>query len=103
MLTELFGFNRGVVGVTNDLDIEMVTPAFPGKLIDVIPFVLINPIDGSEIEFDVAGNARVDANGDRDIGALQLGLAPFLAKWFRRWICGVELERAPSPRWLYDN
>jgi len=39
---------------------------------------LINPIDGSTITLDVVGNPREDANGLRDIGALQLALAPFL-------------------------
>ena len=81
LLTDLFGFNRNVFGVTGNWDVEMATPAFPGELIDVIPAgnPLINPIDGiTEITLDVVGNPRADANGDRDIGALQLGLAPFL-------------------------
>ena len=80
LLTDLFGFNREVIGVTGNWDVEMVTPAFPGELIDVIPAgnPLINPIDGLPITLDVVGNPREDANGKRDIGALQLALAPFL-------------------------
>ena len=35
--------------------------------------------DGSEITLDVLGNDRVDGNGKRDIGAVQLNLAPHLA------------------------
>ncbi|TXG34837.1 fibronectin type III domain-containing protein [Seonamhaeicola maritimus] len=81
LLTNLFGFNREVIASTLDWDVEMATPAFPGELIDVIPTgnPLINPNDNSTITLDVAGNPREDANGERDIGALQLGLAPFLA------------------------
>ena len=80
LLTDLFGFNREVFGVTGNWDVEMATPAFPGELIDVIPSgtPLINPIDGLPITLDVVGNPREDANGKRDIGALQLALAPFL-------------------------
>jgi len=80
LLTNLFGFNREVIGSTGNYDVEMATPAFPGELIDVIPLssTLTNSIDGSLITLDVVGNPRADANGDRDIGALQLGLAPFL-------------------------
>ncbi|WP_282038203.1 fibronectin type III domain-containing protein [Saccharicrinis aurantiacus] len=81
LLSDLLGFNRSVTGLTADFDVEMATPAFPGELIDVIPSgnALINPIDGSTIALDVIGNPRSDANGNRDIGAIQLGLAPFLA------------------------
>ena len=40
--------------------------------------VYCNPIDGDCIEFDPLGNPRVDGNGERDIGAVQLTLAPHL-------------------------
>jgi len=76
------GFIRGVVPTTGiDTDVALVTPAADGELIDPIPSVitLINPIDGSTIAFDVVGNPREDANSKRDIGALQLALAPFLS------------------------
>ena len=65
---------------TEDFEVEMVTPAVTGQLIDVIPTgnPLLNPIDGSTITLDVVGNPREDANSERDIGAIQLGLAPFL-------------------------
>ncbi|AUS06505.1 fibronectin type III domain-containing protein [Pseudotamlana carrageenivorans] len=81
LLTDSFGFNGSVVGLTEDYDVEMATPAFPGELIDVIPLssTLTNPIDGLPITLDVVGNPRLDANNKRDIGALQLGLTPFLA------------------------
>jgi len=81
LLTSLPGFNSNVFGATVDWDIEMATPDFPGELIDVIPSgnTLTNPITGSPITMDILGNPRVDSNGDRDIGALQLALAPFLS------------------------
>jgi len=57
----------------------------PGKLLDVIPDSqctglnkLINPIDFSCIVEDVLGNPRVDGNNKRNIGAIQLTLAPHL-------------------------
>jgi len=60
------------------------TPGNPGKLIDVIADgctsgKLVNPIDGSTITTDVFGNPRCDANGRRNIGAVQTTLAPQLA------------------------
>ena len=78
--TDLPAFNSPVYANSVDIDVEMATPAFPGELIDVIPAsqVLINPITFLPIVLDVVGNPRNDANGDRDIGALQLALAPFL-------------------------
>ncbi|MBO6632714.1 MAG: fibronectin type III domain-containing protein, partial [Psychroserpens sp.] len=81
LLTNTPAFNSPVFPVGTNPDIELVTPSFPGELIDVIPDteVLINPIDGSPITTDVLGNDRFDANGFRDIGALQLSLAPILA------------------------
>lgn len=81
LLTDLPAFNDfAFPDINGDFDLVMVTPAFPGELIDVIPSteVLINPIDGSPITTDVIGNDRFDANGFRDIGALQLSLAPIL-------------------------
>ena len=69
-----------VINTTENWDVELATPALAGQLIDVIPAteVLINPITISFLTVDVVGNDRVDANGYRDIGALQLGLAPNL-------------------------
>ncbi len=74
-------FNSPVVPSTLYFDAEMVTPAFPGELIDIIPAasVLTNPINSTPITMDVFGNARNDANGLRDIGAFQLGLASALS------------------------
>lgn len=74
-------FNSPVVPSTNYFDAEMVKPAFPGELIDIIPAasVLTNPITSTAITLDVFGNARNDANGFRDIGAFQLGLASALS------------------------
>jgi hypothetical protein len=60
--------------------VKIATPASPGELINKIPPVsaggpqLINPIDGSVIEFDVVGNPRLNAIGERDIGALEVGV-----------------------------
>ena len=51
----------------------------PGVLIDAIDDTLVtNPIDGAPITTDVLGNPRWDANGKRNIGAVQLTLAPHL-------------------------
>lgn len=67
-----------------------LTPLFgtagnPGVLIDVIADAgagganeLISPIDGSTITVDALGNPRVDGNGRRNIGGVQLILAPYL-------------------------
>ena len=60
------------------------TPGNPGKLIDVIAGgctsdKLVNPIDGSDIVTDAFGNPRCDANGTRNIGAVQLTLSPSLS------------------------
>ena len=68
----------------------LVPGQLPGQLIDRVPDAvcdptdpnndganaLRNPIDGSCITEDALGNPRVDANGTRDIGAVQLTLAP---------------------------
>ena len=60
------------------------TPGNPGRLIDVIAGgctsdKLVNPIDGSDIVTDAFGNPRCDANGTRNIGAVQLTLSPSLS------------------------
>jgi len=74
-------FNNEVLSSTYYFDVEMVTPAFPGELIDQILSnkVLLHPITNAPITEDVLGNDRVDANGDRNIGAIQVSLAPFLS------------------------
>lgn len=61
------------------------TPEDLGALIDVIPEAgtgganeLVNPIDGQPILLDALGNPRVDGNDRRNIGAVQLTLAPHL-------------------------
>jgi hypothetical protein len=62
------------------------SPLFPGQLIDVIPDSqcgganqLVSPINGSCIDKDVLGNSRWDTgNNARNIGAIQLTLAPHL-------------------------
>ena len=70
---------------------EAVTPMLddgggtPGLLIDAVTDanttnVLTSPIDGSPITKDVFGNPRTEAGGTvRNIGAVQLGLAPTLS------------------------
>jgi hypothetical protein len=73
-------------------NLQLATPLLgtsgnPGKLLDVISDSectsggakgLLNPIDGSCITKDVLGNPRFDGNGFRNIGAIQLTLAPSL-------------------------
>ena len=62
------------------------TPLVPGLLLDVISDAdcggtnqLINPIDGTCIDKDILGNSRWDTgNNRRNIGAVQLTLAPHL-------------------------
>jgi len=58
----------------------------PGVLIDAVPDAgigganwLRDPTDGSSIDRDIFGNARVDANGRRSIGAVQLNFSPHLS------------------------
>jgi hypothetical protein len=59
-------------------------PPTPGLLIDSVTDadttnVLVSPIDGSAITEDIFGNPRTEALGTvRNIGAVQLGLAPTL-------------------------
>lgn len=57
--------------------------ATPGVLIDAVPDAnganqLLDPITGLALTTDVFGNPRVDANGRRNIGAIQTQLAPHL-------------------------
>lgn len=81
LLTDAPAFNNPLVALNFYVDVEMVTPHITGELIDVIPStsILINPITSSPILVDVLGNPRNDANGDRDIGAIQLSLTPILS------------------------
>ena len=81
LLTTTPGFNTPIALSNFDYDVEMLTPNLSGILIDVIPTseVLINPINSNVINFDVVGNPRLDANNLRDIGAIQLTLAPYLS------------------------
>jgi hypothetical protein len=53
--------------------IDRITDAGPGGLNQ-----LLNPIDGTYITKDVLGSDRTDTNGDRNVGAVQLPLAPLL-------------------------
>lgn len=87
LLTEHPGLPNIFVG--SDLFPQAVTPllgttAMPGLLIDAIPDAnganqLLSPIDNSPITTDVFGNPRVDGNGTRTIGAIQVTLAPHTA------------------------
>ena len=70
---------------------DTVTPLLgstldPGVLIDVVSDAqsgganqLLSPIDGTFITLDALGNPRVDANDRRNVGAVQLTLAPHLS------------------------
>ena len=65
---------------------QRATPVLAGELIDIIPDAvcgqanqLINPIDNTCITEDALGNPRVDGNGKRNIGAVQLNEAPHLS------------------------
>ena len=78
LLTDLPGFKPNINTQIEYNDLELLAPDVSGVLIDVISNSLMNPIDGSNITNDVLGNQRFDANGFRDIGAIQLGLAPKL-------------------------
>ena len=77
LLTEDPGLSRDFLPYPQSITPLVGDAAMPGVLIDVIDGGLF--FDGSEITLDVLGNARVDGNGDRDIGAVQLNLAPHLA------------------------
>ena len=67
--------------VLDENEVAMANPKVSGELIDKIPSseTLLNPITNTELQTDVLGNPRKDANGLRNIGALQLGLAPNLS------------------------
>jgi hypothetical protein len=72
------------LGTAADL-VEWITPIATGVLIDQVVDAgagginqLRDPFDGTVITKDVFGNDRVDANGNRNIGAVQLSLAPSL-------------------------
>lgn len=78
LITGTPGFKSSVITQVQYNDSELVTPDVSGVLIDVISTTLTNPIDGNPITKDAIGNDRFDANGFRDIGAIQLGLAPSL-------------------------
>ena len=61
------------------------TNVMPGVLIDAIADAnpgeaneLVSPINGTTITVDALGNPRVDGNGKRNIGGVQLSLAPHL-------------------------
>jgi hypothetical protein len=77
LLTEDPGLSRGFLPYPQSITPLVEVDAMPGVLIDVIDGGLF--FDGTEITFDVLGNDRVDGNGKRDIGAVQLNLAPHLA------------------------
>jgi hypothetical protein len=80
-------------GTAVDTQATWATPVFPGVLIDVVDDAvcddaipandgvnaLRNPIDGTCITEDALGNPRVDGNGKRNSGAVQLTEAPHLA------------------------
>ncbi len=77
LLTEDPGLSRDFLPYPQSITPLVGDAAMPGVLIDVIDGGL--SFDGSEITLDVLGNDRVDGNGKRDIGAVQLNLAPHLA------------------------
>jgi hypothetical protein len=78
LLTEDPGLSRDFLPYPQSITpLAVGTDEEPGVLIDVIDGGLF--FDGSEITLDVLGNARVDGNEKRDIGAVQLNLAPHLA------------------------
>ncbi len=82
LLTDPSAFRQAGPGTTQA---EWATPLDSGELIDRVPDAacgkanqLLNPIDNTCITVDALGNPRVDANGKRNIGAVQLTLAPHL-------------------------
>ena len=79
------GDATGLTLVTPADAVKWITPIAPGVLIDQVTNAgagdinqLLDPFDGSVITKDVFGNERVDTNGSRNIGAVQLSLAPSL-------------------------
>ena len=89
LLTEAPGLPTGSFVPANRAYPFLVTPLLgnsgtPGVLIDVIPDAggvnqLLSPIDGSPLNLDALGNPRIDGNNTRNIGAVQLTLAPEVA------------------------
>lgn len=79
LFSGLPGFKTSVITNIEYNDAELVSPDLSGVLIDVINTPLMNPIDNTSILTDVLGNERFDANGFRDIGAIQLSLAPVIS------------------------
>ncbi len=77
LLTEDPGLSRDFLPYPQSITPLLGDAAMPGVLIDVIDGGL--SFGGTEITLDVLGNDRVDGNGKRDIGAVQLNLAPHLA------------------------
>ncbi|CAM1351205.1 fibronectin type III domain-containing protein [Tenacibaculum ascidiaceicola] len=76
LITTGTAFNPKVINTP--LDLDLVQPAISGVLIDKINYPVGNPITNTAITKDAIGNDRFDTNGFRDIGAIQLSLAPFL-------------------------
>jgi len=76
LITQGTAFNPKVTNTIVDIDI--VQPNISGVLIDRITYPVGNPITNTAITNDAIGNERFDANGFRDIGAVQLSLAPYL-------------------------
>lgn len=79
LLTGLDAFTFDVVSNNALFDVDFLTPNIRGELIDVVNTTLLHPVSRVPITKDPLGNPRVDANGLRDIGAIQLSLAPFLS------------------------
>jgi hypothetical protein len=83
---------------------EWITPLSPGELIDRVGNAgpggtneLINPIDNMPLTTDVFGNPRVDANGSRNIGAVQLALAPALTASAGDALASLNWTRPQAP------
>jgi hypothetical protein len=83
---------------------EWITPVSPGELIDRVGNAgpggvneLRNPIDGTPLTTDVFGNPRVDANGSRNIGAVQLALAPALTASAGNALASLNWTRPQAP------
>jgi hypothetical protein len=84
LLTDAPGLSADLLALYPDTVNPLLgTSGAPGLLIDAIPDAapggtneLKNPIDNSTITQDALGHPRVDGNGRRCIGALQLVLSP---------------------------
>lgn len=79
LLTGSDAFSFDVVSNNALFDADFLTPNIAGELIDEVSSTLLNPVTGIAITEDPLGNPRKDANGLRDIGAIQLSLAPFVS------------------------